>query len=69
MLRSLLGLGCAGWMAVPRAAQQREGDEAWNHGRHDEARAAYEPSIRADRLDRFPREPADRGHALVGGEA
>jgi len=47
-LRSLLGLGCAGWMAVPLAAQQREGDEAWNHGRHDEARAAYERVLAAD---------------------
>jgi tetratricopeptide (TPR) repeat protein len=46
--RSLLGLACAGWMAVPLAAQQREGDEAWNHGRHDEARAAYERVLAAD---------------------
>ena len=47
-LRSLLGLAYAGWMAVPLAAQQREGDEAWNHGRHDEARAAYERVLVAD---------------------
>ena len=47
-LRSLLGLGCAGAMAAPLAAQQREGDEAWNHGRHDEARAAYERVLAAD---------------------
>lgn len=46
--RSLLGLACAGWMGVPLAAQQREGDDAWNHGRHDEARAAYERVLAAD---------------------
>jgi tetratricopeptide (TPR) repeat protein len=45
---SLLGLACAGGMAVPLAAQQREGDEAWNHGRHEEARAAYERVLATD---------------------
>ena len=47
-VRWLLGLACAGWVAVPLAAQQREGDEAWNHGRHDEARAAYERVLATD---------------------
>jgi tetratricopeptide (TPR) repeat protein len=47
-LRWLVGLACAGGVAVPLAAQQREGDEAWNHGRLDEARAAYERVLATD---------------------
>lgn len=35
-------------LAAPLAAQQREGDEAWNQGRHNEARAAYERVLAAD---------------------
>lgn len=35
-------------LAPSLAAQQREGDEAWNQGRHDAARAAYEQVLAAD---------------------
>lgn len=35
-------------LALPLAAQQREGDEAWNQGRIDAARAAYEQVLAAD---------------------
>ena len=51
-LRRLLGLalGCAAMAALapPAAAQQREGDEAWNQGRYDAARAAYEQVLASD---------------------
>lgn len=34
--------------AVPLAAQQREGDDAWAHGRYPDARAAYERVLATD---------------------
>jgi tetratricopeptide (TPR) repeat protein len=37
----LRALALALALARPLAAQQREGDDAWNHGRFDEARRAY----------------------------
>jgi tetratricopeptide (TPR) repeat protein len=39
------GLGA---LLAPLAAQQREGDEAWNQGRYGEARAAYERVLAGD---------------------
>lgn len=35
-------------LAAPLAAQQREGDDAWNQGRFADARAAYERVLAAD---------------------
>ena len=35
-------------LGAPLGAQQREGDDAWNHGRLDEARTAYEQVLAAD---------------------
>jgi tetratricopeptide (TPR) repeat protein len=49
LTRALLAVACTlASLAAPLAAQQREGDEAWNQGRHDAARAAYEQVLAAD---------------------
>ena len=46
--RAALGLCLLAAVGAPLAAQQHEGDEAWNQGRFDDARAAYEQVLAAD---------------------
>jgi tetratricopeptide (TPR) repeat protein len=43
-----LALLLAGGLAAPLAGQQREGDEAWNAGRYDDARVAYQQVLETD---------------------
>jgi Flp pilus assembly protein TadD len=52
LTRALVAAACLALsaLATPLDAQQREGDEAWNQGRHDAARTAYEQVLAADSM-------------------